>query len=280
MLRKFAAAAILGGMLLLAFAVGANNVTLRPMSRGEFLRRLDHALELGREWLAYHRSDNNAYMLYMLRECLELSPEARTEKFLRLSKPRAALAWIRLADPEEPFVAPPLAGLAGLPPYQLWTLHAISRREFPLSETQQRDLHSTDRYYAGRATHQLLSLFLLRKYNGGDATLDGEIRQGAVRIAREAALDFRVTDLYLQRIAFLLGAGHADLVKPRWVERMLAAQETDGGWYTGWHGWHSSPYLVDLDGETRAHPTIQALWAVCMLKYRFPQWIETHYPAS
>ena len=98
------------------------------------------------------------------------------------------------------------------------------------------------------------------------------------RIAAEAAFDFRVTDLYLQRIAFLLAAGRPDLVKPRWVERALAAQQSDGGWYYTWHGWAPTPYRYSISDEhSIAHATAQGMWVACMLRYRYPDWIDKNY---
>jgi hypothetical protein len=80
--------------------------------------------------------------------------------------------------------------------------------------------------------HQLFALYLSRKFKGNTPELDRIMIRVENRIAAEAAFDFRVTDLYLQRIAFLLAAGRPDLVKPRWVERALTAQQSDRGGIT------------------------------------------------
>jgi hypothetical protein len=87
-----------------------------------------------------------------------------------------------------------------------------------------------------------------------------------------------VSDLYLQRIAFLLAAGRPDLVKPRWVERALAAQQGDGGWLYSWHGWgpHMFSYTFSR-AHSRAHSTAQGMWLTTMLKYRYPEWIDKNY---
>jgi hypothetical protein len=100
----------------------------------------------------------------------------------------------------------------------------------------------------------------------------------AERIAQEAALDFRLTDLYLQRIVCLLLAGRTDLVRPRWVERVLAAQQTDGGWKYFWYGWDSRIFRFRLGQQpTSAHATAQGLWLISLIKYRHPEWIAQHY---
>jgi hypothetical protein len=98
------------------------------------------------------------------------------------------------------------------------------------------------------------------------------------RIAGEAALDFRVSDLYLQRIAFLLAAGRPDLLNPRWIERALAAQQSDGGWLYSWHGWGPHLFSYRLSGtHPVAHSSAQGMWLTTMLKYRYPEWIEKNY---
>jgi hypothetical protein len=98
------------------------------------------------------------------------------------------------------------------------------------------------------------------------------------RIAMEATYDFRVTDLYLERIPFLLAAGRPDLVKPRWVERILAAQQSDGGWRYTWGGW--GPHVLsyaDAGERSQAHPTGLGMWLTNMLKHRYPEWIEKNF---
>jgi hypothetical protein len=98
------------------------------------------------------------------------------------------------------------------------------------------------------------------------------------RIAAEAAFDFRVTDGYLQRIAFLLAAGRPDLVKPRWVERALTAQQSNGGWYYNWHGWGPNPFTYTFSsGHSAAHSTAQGMWLTYILTYRCPEWMDKHY---
>ena len=44
----------------------------------------------------------------------------------------------------------------------------------------------------------------------------------------------------------LLAAGRPDLVKRRWVERVLAKQEHDGGWIESWYGWGPRLFEVRL----------------------------------
>ena len=99
------------------------------------------------------------------------------------------------------------------------------------------------------------------------------------RVAAEAFWDFRVTDLYLQRVAFLLAAGRPDLVRPRWVERILSWQQEDGGWKSSWYSCWGPGVFASRWGlqVPNAHTTVQGVWLFYMLKYRYPQWIVDNY---
>ena len=132
-------------------------------------------------------------------------------------------------------------------------------------------------------THQLYSLEVHRLNGGAQKRpgLDALIEGLCGRIAREAVWDFRVTDLYIQRAAFLAGAGCGSMVKPRWVERILDKQEDDGGWTHSWHGWGSRVFSFNRNRErSDSHATVQAMWLLYQLKYRYAGWIDRAYPAS
>jgi hypothetical protein len=182
-----------------------------------------------------------------------------------------------MVDPSITIAAPAAADLAGLEEYQRWVLHGVEPN-VALSPAELEDVFSPNRHRTGKATHQLLALYFYRKSQGASPELDRLMDKVERRIAWEAAVDFRVTDLYLQRIAFLLAAGRADLVQRRWVERALAAQQSDGGWLKDWHGWSPSVNRFSFrGGASTAHATVQGLWMGCMLKYRYAEWAEKNY---
>ena len=144
--------------------------------------------------------------------------------------------------------------------YQRWMAHATAPREVRLTELERSNMFSRDKYFWGKRTHQLFALLLYRKrgHDEADPTLIDHLCAG---IAFEANWDFRVTDLRLQRVAFLRAAGRPDLVKRRWVERILAKQERDGGWIESWYGW--GPRLFDIKlrkPRPQSHTTVQGMW--------------------
>jgi hypothetical protein len=124
--------------------------------------------------------------------------------------------------------------------------------------------------------HQLLALVIYRDFNGGSPDLDRTMSHLSEKIARDAHYDFRVSDSYVQRTAFVLAAGRPDLIRDRWVERILDYQTSDGTWKYCWYGWCRGIFEFEMSSYS-VHPTVQAAWALCMLKYRYPEWINEHY---
>jgi hypothetical protein len=263
-----------------------NNSSLRPMKRAEFLRNLDAAISGSRGWILNVSGDEatalvqNPALLHMVVDCARISGDQRlqfiaTDYFHSVQNP---YWWGRMVDPSSRFERPPDHYLRTLVNYQRWFIHAVAPQDYRLSAEDYDDMFSPDKYRTGRATHQLFALYLYRSCNGASPDLNRLIDRISARIASEASIDFRVTDLYLQRVAFLLAAGHPDLVKHRWVERAFAAQQWDGGWLYSWHGWSSNPLQFRLQEATSAsHPTAQGMWIAYMLKYRYPQWMEKNY---
>ncbi len=276
-LIRFVACAFAGVLSLLAIGVLNNNYSFTQPSLAEFQSRLDRATLDSIFWTFAQPPITNGYLTYMLQDCAQMSGDPKLKTSVRESMLLLRNTYMaRLVDPDAPFI-PPGAWMDTDAAYHRWLTHAISQGQYPLSPEDRAVMFAPDGARTGKATHQLLTLILYRRFHGATPALDQLIRHISLRIAQEAALDFRVTDLYLQRISFLLAAGQADLVKPRWVERALAAQESSGGWFYNWHGWAPTPYRFGWDAEPHVHPTSQGLWLSCMLKYRFSDWSRRHY---
>jgi hypothetical protein len=139
-------------------------------------------------------------------------------------------------------------------------------------------MFAPDRFMWGSRTHQLFSLILYRNRAENSARVNDLVNHLCEKIAMEARWDVRVTDLYLQRIAFVLAAGRPDLIKRRWVERAIAGQTATGGWVSSWYGWGPGLIAFSFRGQVpNSHTTVQGAWILYMLKYRYPDWIELNY---
>jgi hypothetical protein len=286
--------------ILLALALGTallnNNVSIRRLSRAEFVGNLDRTLARSTDWaLGQYRQTatgsvstpegrsllSNSATAHMIVDCASLSSEPRMKalgsNFVDAWKVEASVAG-KIVDPSIPANVPSDRELQSFEEYQRWILHGAAPNDVPLPPKELEDMFSPDAYRTGKATHQLFALYFYRKSKGSTPELDRLMQKIEERIAGEAAVDFRVTDLYLQRLAFLLAAGRPDLIRSRWVERAFAAQQIDGGWRQSWHGWSRTPYRFLLGDElSTAHATAQGMWISCMLKYRYPEWIDRNY---
>lgn len=256
-----------------------NNVTLRPASPEEFAGQIERALTRSTHWVDQRRyqiavTRPNTALLHMLDDMADMSaapiPRRIVESFLR--RPSTSL-WQRMVDENAAFVPPPDSEIARYQDYQRWLLHALAPSAVPLTDADRAAMFDRDEHVWGSLTHQLFALYIYRQHQGASQELDSLINRLCERIAAEAVWDFRVTDLYVQRIAFLLAAGRPDLVRQRWVERALAHQEVDGGWSPAWHGWGPDLFRFTLHRRPPdAHATVQGMWIVYMLTYRYPAW--------
>ena len=275
-------------LLLLSLAVLNNNYSLRQVPRGEFRDRVDRAVEDSTNWMSGHQEIlGNPSLMFMVSDMAKMSgdprlrrmlDEYRHSKYVTKSFAPFGPVWAHMVDPQAPV---PMMDLTQVPDQDifelLWDAYAIAPGQVMISNSQRANMFSPTKYYWGRRSHQLLALEMYRYNNGGSEELNSTINHHAEKVARDAHFDFRVNDFYVQRVAFILGAARPDLIQSRWVERILDYQRAVGSWAYCWYGWCRGVSEFGLEGFGPAHPTVQAAWALYMLKYQYPQWIEQHY---
>ncbi len=276
-----------------ALTIFNNNLSLWPPSRSSFQKRLDASRAASRDWILDLAERplltpgdetaellSNPALLHMIADSAGMSGDRRLGLVLPryLSVATNAYWWARLVDPSLRFERPPESYLATLPQYNRWFLYAIAPHEISLSEEDRANLLDPEKFRWGHLTHQLMALYFYRRSNGSTADVNRVISRLVKRIALEEAVDFRVTDLYLQRIATLLAVGRPDLVRRRWVERALDAQQPDGGWTFSWYGWDPVPLRFSFTAAPSvSHTTVQGMWIMYLLQYRCPRWIDMNY---
>jgi hypothetical protein len=229
----------------------------------------------------------NPSLMFMVADMERMSSDQRLRHMLdeyRHSKyvtdPLIAFApvWARMVDPHAPV---PMIDMSQAPDRDifelLWDAYAVAPDRILISSSQRANMFSPTKFYWGRRHHQLLALDMYRYYNGGSEELNSTINHLAEKVARDAHFDFRVNDSYVQRSAFILGSDRPDLIRSRWIERVLDYQRPNGSWAYCWYGWCRGIFEFRLGDYSPDHPTVQATWALYMLKYRYPQWIEEHY---
>lgn len=84
-------------------------------------------------------------------------------------------------------------------------------------------------------THQLVGFLQIRNNICRDpAELDQSILELAEIIKWQMIFDFRVVDVYFQRLMMLYESGYPEMINDRWIDRFLDAQRADGGWSESW----------------------------------------------
>ena len=274
-------------VLVLALALFNNNFALSHPSRAEFNAQLDASLDRSYNWIAAHPVvvGTTPPLMYMLADMEEMTGDPRLQKALAANKvaldrmfpPRPLDPfWYRFVDPHAPLPFMSAEALRGQGYDLQWMAFAIDQKRVPLSTEVRDSLFSRYKYIWGARHHQQVGLIVYRHFNGGSEDLDGTLNYLAEKQARDEHFDFRVDDAYWQRPALILASGRPDLVRSRWIERILDYQNPDGTWKYGWHGWGSGVFEFNAD-VLPTHPTVQAMWLLTQLKYRYPQWIEEHY---
>jgi hypothetical protein len=265
-----------------------NNYSFHSTSRAAFDAQSDHALDQAIGWIKDNAiySERNPSMMYMIADMERMSHDPRLQAVLDhyqnhyLLHPTTTIefVWHRLStrNAEVPVIDVP--DLHGEINETVWDAYAIAPDKVSISQEDQNSMFSPTKHTWGSRQHQLLALIMYRDYNGGSPQLDQTINQLAEKTARDAYFDFRVTDAYYQRTSFLLAAGRPDLVRPRWIDRILRHQNPDGSWDACWHGWCRGVFEFGDEVGSVGHSTVQAAWALAILKYRYPQWVEEHYP--
>jgi hypothetical protein len=255
-----------------------NSAAWPRRSPADVPQRVDAAIARVTAWMIEHPEPDNSALVHMISEMAELTDDSRLrsirDRFLNDKSFDRFSLWHRLVDPDWPTIRPALRReLDVYQEYQRWALYGAAPDYVELTADERENLFSPDKYWWGRRTHQLFALLLYRTRKPETPGLTSLIDTLSVGIAREQRWDGRVTDLYIQRIAFLLSSGRPDLVQRRWVERMLDNQQPDGGWCPSWHGLGPGAFQFTLSSpRSTSHSTVQAAWALYLLKYRYPGW--------
>lgn len=288
-LFRWALAAIVVVMLLFAIAVWNNNHSLHKRSRAEFNAQLDHAIETSTQWTVTNPVNyGNPPLMFMVGDMADMSGDPRLQQYVQgylaskwVHVPGQPMTWFyaHWASPSQPVPVIPRAQVPYLGWQDRWFGYASAPDKIELTPQDRADLFSPTKYSWGVRLHlQLVALDMYRHFNLPSPELDRAINPVSEGVANDAKWDFRVSDSYEQRIATLLAAGRPDLVKARWVERLLDNQRPDGTWNYCWYGWCRGVLEFRLKPpDDYGHSTVQAAWALYQLKYKYSDWIAKNY---
>ena len=254
-----------------------NNISLS--SDKAFAGSLNTAIDKAVAWVALNESEiqgsANIALLKMLHDCDQMCPNSTFSKLinsfmLRRSRPNC---WKALIDPDWSVRQSELNTTIKRENIDnKWILYAIAAEKANVTP-EQLGLFDRDRWQGRQLTHQLWALIHLRERTTVNGDLNSLIEHLSGRIAGELNFDIAVVDIYIQKAAFVLKAGFPEKIRRRWIERTIENQQDDDGWNDKWFCLRSqsTPIFKLQATPSDQHATIQALWLLYQVKYRYPE---------
>jgi hypothetical protein len=275
-------------VLLFAIAVVNNNYSFHRRTRAEFNAQLDREIESATQWIVSHPENyGNPPLMFMIGDMAEMSSDPHLQQYVqgylasdRVHVPGRPQTWYhaRWAFPTLAVPRLPREAMPYLNWQDRWFGYASAPDKVDLDPEDRANLFSPTKYSWGIRLHlQFVALDIYRRFNGPSPELNAVINPVAEGVAREAFWDFRVNDAYYQRDATLLGAGRPDLVRSRWIERIMNHQNADGTWNYCYHGWCRGVLEFRFGDTDNGHSTVQAAWALYQVRYRYSDWINQNY---
>ena len=272
------------GVVYCAYEYYQNNKSVDWPATSEIQKTFNRSID----WLVANKlkikNKHNPALWWMLKEASEINANKKLAEiyqqyktqYLDVKRPNIWTPYFRKYYKPE---VPDIMAFSSFSPYQLFFVYALSCDKELAQETIIQNQHDADfcgmHYLSPRCvTHQLMSVRLMQERYCGDekqlATLSQSLQE---IIVDELTYDFRVTDSYFQRVLGLAEAGNYNAIKPVWVQRIIEAQNEDGGW-DDMHpvitlgnsalGWTSLlPGYASKKSDF--HATAQAVWLMALL---------------
>jgi hypothetical protein len=202
------------------------------------------------EWLHRHEqqvlAEPNTALWWMMRLAARHADDAYLRQLVRQSIEihfrgvDAMSPWRRMIEPRAEIVAF-AGGVDEVADYQRFFHHAMTCQSLPLGKettTQflQRDM-CTPMWWKGFVrdpvctTHQIFGQMLYRQTGCPEVEGLSDLQPQLLdNVERQLTWDPVMRDAHIQRVLVLVMNGRQDAVKANWLRRILAAQESDGGW--------------------------------------------------
>ena len=252
-----------------------NNLSLA--SQETFNQSFQAALTNAEKWIADNQETilkrRNIALLKMLQECNEMHEDPDHEAIVSafLTKPTRPRCWRALLEPDWRVDADELHKTMQQENIDnKWILYAIAAEKAKMTP-EEIGLFDPDRWKSRQLTHQLWAIIHLRERESNAGNYDSLIEHLCQRITNDLWDDMAVEDIYIQKVAFVMRAGHQEMINRRWIERIIENQNPDGGWDDRWMYFFRSipkPALRPSAGSNQ-HATVQALWLLYQIKYRY-----------
>lgn len=279
---------VLGLSLFIAYNnVGPSKVTPEEVSR---------SVQQSRDWILHNRdrlySEHSAVLWWMLAQAVEVSGDESLRGVLQqyLDRNRSLYArsfWYPLLYDQGASVNAAAVILSDIPYYNTFFIYGFScspaLAEAEVVRAQQHTGYCRNHHPISPAcvTHQMMGLRFMQRAGCGDAVkVESAIASLSDDIRYQSIIDFRLLDVYLQRVLMQLDTGNRDKINDRWIYRIIHSQLDDGGWddfqpllpvgnkrYLG-----LTKRAVGVRTEqSDFHATVQGLWIMVMLQQQAAQ---------
>lgn len=206
---------------------------------------ISESLENGVNWLVNNRETilgrKNPMLWWFIKQSADINRDERLQALFseytrRYLDPYPRNVWWQLFDTES---KAPVAmwQLGYLPDYNLFIIYgatcdaALAKEEI-IRRQHDPEFCGTYHFFSPACvTHQLMGVRLAQRRH----CLNSQVAQQLVlalqdKIVKQLVWDPRVVDVYVQRMLMLAESGVSHKIKPVWLQRVLDAQLTDGGW--------------------------------------------------
>ena len=239
--------AMLGLMVLGAIGYGAlvlhNNSSAPAPSQQEIAASWERSVS----WLMENRErilrDRNPALWWMIAQSVEVTGDNRLQSlYAEFRRDHDAQSsgpiWGAFFTPSKYWGADvPQSAYEGFAPYQQYFLFSLTCGKGMAADSTIVAQHDADFCSSSQplspacVTHQMMG-FRMQQRVGCDRVpaLDEKVAALQGSIETQLTWDPRVVDVYLQRVLMLVDSGAPERVKPRWLQRVLAAQLPDGSW--------------------------------------------------
>ena len=232
---------LIAGIAYCAYEYYQNNKVADWPATSEIQQTFNQSID----WLVANKSNiknkHNPALWWMLKEASAINANKQLAgiyqqyktQYLDVKRPNIWTPYFRKYYKPE---VPDIMAFSNFSPYQLFFVYALSCDKELAQEAIIQKQHEANfcgmHYLSPRCvTHQLMSVRLMQERYCGDEKQLADLSQSLQEvIVDELTYDFRVTDSYFQRVLGLAEAGNYDAIKPVWVQRIIEAQNDDGGW--------------------------------------------------
>ena len=211
---------------------------------------IEHHRALAMQWLRRHEqdalADANVALWWMIQRAAQHSGDPYLHQLTQqaiahhFDGPFAQEPWRRMLEPRAEILAF-ARGLEKLVDYQRFFHHAMTCKALPLANGD------TERFLRGDmcapmwrevfwrdpvcTTHQVFGQMLYQQTGCPPVGRQDQLQQQLLDdVELQLTWDPVMRDPHIQRVLVLVMNSRAAHVKPIWLQRILAAQEADGGW--------------------------------------------------